>query len=79
MEPAGAGLVQLAAANVTGGLTDDLAITVDRGTSGRYGDCTGFTGSRIYTGTLTSLAAVPAGVATGWQPRTAGAGRSGSP
>jgi hypothetical protein len=66
-----AATVRLAAEAVQGRLADALAVTVDRGTGGGYGDCTGFSGSRIFNGNLTSLGradTADGGLSTGWQP-----------
>ena len=52
---------------------DDLApylhLMVERGTVGRFGDCSSFTGDLIWDGTLAEFPrTVGAGVATGWRP-----------
>jgi hypothetical protein len=60
-----AGPVRLAAESVSGTLAGHLRIAVDRGSTGGFGDCTGFAGTSIYRGTLTGL---ENGVATGWTP-----------
>lgn len=63
--------VTLTATSLAGtALADHLTIAVDVGTGGRFGDCAGFGGSRVWTGSLTALAATGGtdGVATGWQP-----------
>jgi hypothetical protein len=58
------GEVRMAAESVSGALARSLNVTVDRGrTSG--GGCAGFTGSRVFTGSLGDLAG---GTATGWRP-----------
>ena len=58
---------------VTGDLAQHLRLSVEAGTGGRYGDCTEFTGSSIFFGSLTDLAAAGQGygVATGWRPAQA--------
>lgn len=61
--------VSIAAVDVSGPLADDLNLTVEMGTGGGGGSCTGFTGSLVWSGSLADLAAVSGdGVATGWQP-----------
>lgn len=47
--------VKLYASAVTDGLGANLQVTVEQGTGGSFGSCTGFTGSQIYTGTLGGL------------------------
>ncbi|MGW6128409.1 hypothetical protein ACWFNE_00140 [Cellulomonas sp. NPDC055163] len=42
------------------GLADFLDIEVELGDGGEYGDCAGFTGERVFAGTLAELAALPA-------------------
>jgi hypothetical protein len=51
-------------------LPDHLVLTVDVGTGGVYGDCSGFSGTTVWSGTLAALAAAAStdGIATGWQP-----------
>jgi hypothetical protein len=39
----------------TGNLAPYLDVTVERGTGGGFGDCTGFTGTQIYSNTLQHL------------------------
>ena len=65
--------VALAAADVAGDLLPYLTVTIDRGTGGHFGDCTGFSGATVYSGLLTDLAAADngGGVDTGWHPQTA--------
>jgi hypothetical protein len=63
--------VTLAATSLVGaGLPDHLVLTVDVGTGGVYGDCSGFSGTTVWSGTLAALAAAAStdGIATGWQP-----------
>ncbi|GAA0808420.1 hypothetical protein [Spirilliplanes yamanashiensis] len=72
--PAVPGTVRLTAADVRGALAGRIAVTVERGTGGRYGDCAGFRGAPIYAGTLRDLADDhDDGLDTGWSP---GAGES---
>src|SRR5207253_10287106 len=67
--PAGPGDVHLVADDVTGTLADALQVHVDRGTGGSFASCAGFTGSRVFDGTLTGLVdATEVGVSTGWVP-----------
>ena len=67
--PAGPGDVHLVADDVTGTLADALQVQVDRGTGGSFASCAGFTGSRVFDGTLTGLVdATEVGVSTGWVP-----------
>ena len=67
--PAGPGDVHLVADDVTGTLADALQVQVDRGTGGSFASCAGFTGSRVFDGTLTGLVdATEVGVPTGWVP-----------
>ena len=65
--------VGLFAAAVSGSLAPDLQVTVELGGGGHAGDCTGFTGTQIWSGTLPQLAApTPAtGFWTGWTPGSA--------
>jgi hypothetical protein len=60
-----AGTVRLAAGSVSGTLAGHLRIVVERGSAGGFRDCTGFSGTSLYNGTLTGLSA---GVPTGWKP-----------
>jgi hypothetical protein len=57
---------------VSGGPLDAyLDLTVEEGTGGVFGNCTGFTGSNIFTGTLASFAATHIDFASGagaWNP-----------
>jgi hypothetical protein len=62
-----AGTVRLAAESVSGALADHLRVAVERGPTGGFGDCAGFSGVSIYAGTLTGLSG---GVPTGWTPVT---------
>jgi hypothetical protein len=57
--------VSMAAESVSGALAGSLDVTVDRGRTGGYGSCAGFTGTRVFTGTLQDL---EGGAATGWRP-----------
>ena len=63
--------VRLSAADLTGALIPALRVEVEAGTGGRFGDCTGFTGTSVYTGPLDTLAtgaeATP-GVPLSWEP-----------
>ncbi|WP_166170452.1 hypothetical protein [Motilibacter aurantiacus] len=61
--PEGSGLGLFAAASGTG-LADHLELRVERGTGGRYGDCTGFTGIPVFSGTLAGLATAHGTAAT---------------
>jgi hypothetical protein len=64
-----AGSVRLVADDVTGPLAAHLHVEVRLGTGGGFGDCTGFTGTTFFEGTLAELAAAGAGgVTTGWTP-----------
>ncbi len=38
------------------GLADYIDVTIEQGQGGQYGDCSGFTGTQVYTGTLAALA-----------------------
>ncbi len=61
--------VRLLVDDLTGRLAPQLGLEVLVGTGGRYGDCTGFTGSRIYQGTVAGLAALgQKGITSGWAP-----------
>jgi hypothetical protein len=62
--------VALAADAVTGPLADDLLVSVEVGTGGSAGDCSGFTGRQVWQGTLPELAnPTPAtGYWMGWRP-----------
>lgn len=62
--------VQFGASGVLGDLAQHLQLEVEVGTGGRFGDCSGFAGSSIFSGSLTDLAAAGQGygVATGWSP-----------
>ena len=57
--------IELKATQVAGTLIGQLTVTVDIGTGGEMGDCSGFTGSRLWSGRLADLTA---GINTGWQP-----------
>jgi hypothetical protein len=63
-------VVTFAATDVTGPLAEHLTVTLEAGDGGSFGDCTGFTGSTLWTGTLAALAVASAGdgLPTGWQP-----------
>lgn len=67
--PSPPGVVHLFAEDVTGALADWLVLRVSSGT-GTADDCTDFSGSTVYQGTLSDLVrSVPAdGVDTGWSP-----------
>lgn len=62
--------IAIGAAGVSGDLAQYLGVTVEVGTGAHYGDCSGFTGSQVYAGTLADLSGRGGGrgVATGWQP-----------
>jgi hypothetical protein len=62
--------VQFGASGVIGDLAEHLQLDVEVGTGGQFGDCSGFAGSSIFTGSLADLAAAGQGygVATGWSP-----------
>jgi uncharacterized membrane protein YgcG len=61
--------VRLGVRGLTGTLASHLLLDVYLGTGGGYGNCTGFTGGRIYHGTLQGLAGLgAAGVNSGWKP-----------
>ncbi len=63
--------VALAATSLVGaGLAGHLAVTVEMGQGGRFGDCSGFTGGIVWTGTLGGLAeaAGSVGVVLDWRP-----------
>ena len=66
-------VVAFGATDVAGDLLPYLTVTVDRGTGGHFGDCTGFSGATLYTGLLLDLAAAGngGGVDTGWHPSAA--------
>jgi hypothetical protein len=69
---ADAGTVRLVAEDVAGPLASSLTVRVEVGTGGRFGDCAGFAGNTIYSGTLGGLsggAADRPGIAAGWAPR----------
>ena len=48
-----------------GGLGDHLDIVISEGTGGGFGDCTGFSGSAAFTGTLNAFASTHGGYGTG--------------
>jgi len=53
------------------GLDAYLDVTIDLGTGGAFGDCTGFAGSNSYTGTLANFSATHTNFGTGvggWSP-----------
>ncbi len=62
--------VWFAAVDVSGALAPHVTVTLESGDGGRFGDCTGFTGTTLWTGTLDRLAAASAGngLDTGWAP-----------
>jgi hypothetical protein len=65
-------------ATAGGDLADHLDVTIDQGSGGGGGDCTGFTPSvpGIFTGTLADLATSASGFSTGvgsWAPAATGA------
>ncbi len=62
-------------ASATGALAGQLSLTVDEGTGGAFGDCTGFTATTagLYSGTLAGFATGASSFATGvtnWAPST---------
>jgi hypothetical protein len=65
-------VVTFAATDVGGALADHLTVTLEAGRGGRFGDCTGFAGTAVWTGTLRALGAASAGggLPTGWHPQT---------
>jgi hypothetical protein len=70
--------VKLYLTGLTGtGLGTYLNLTVEAGTGGGYGSCTGFSGSTIYSGTLggfsTAYTAYSNGLSASWTPSTNGA------
>lgn len=67
--------VRFAAVDVSGPLADRVTVTLEAGDGGRFGDCSGFSGDVLFTGTLRALAAASAGsgLDTGWDPSTAAA------
>ncbi|RZS79447.1 hypothetical protein EV189_3801 [Motilibacter rhizosphaerae] len=46
-------------ATASGPLADYLDLRVERGSGGAYGDCTGFSGTTVFTGTLAEYALLP--------------------
>lgn len=64
--------VTVGASGVAGDLAQFLDLTIQVGTGGHFGDCTGFSGTEIYAGTLADLSGRGGGrgVATGWRPTT---------
>lgn len=63
--------VLIGATGVSGALASSLTVSVAVGSGGGGGSCTGFSGSSVYTGSLTDLASLTSsstGVATGWEP-----------
>jgi hypothetical protein len=56
--------------DLTGPLAPWLHLDVQSGDGGRFGNCAGFSGATIYSGTLAGLAAATArsGAPTGWDP-----------
>lgn len=63
-------VVTFAATDVSGPLAPFVTVTLEAGTGGRFGDCSGFAGAVLWSGTLTDLAGASAGdgLPTGWQP-----------
>jgi hypothetical protein len=62
----------------TGGLASYLTLTVDQGTGGAFGNCTGFsvTTAGIYSGTLSNFASTATNYSSGvgsWAPSSTGA------
>jgi hypothetical protein len=51
----------------SGSLGQYLDVTIDVGTGGSFGNCSGFTGSNIYTGTLSDFAATRTNYTNGLQ------------
>ncbi len=66
--------VRMAATAVSGSLAARLSITVEMGSGASMGNCSGFSGTTVWTGTLAALAAAATGdgIPTGWQPSTVG-------
>ncbi len=59
-------VLYVAAGDLSGtGLDDYLNLTVERGTGGSFGDCTGFSGTSIYSGTLDGFTAASTDFASG--------------
>ena len=62
----------VASGDLTGTNLDDyLTLTINEGSGGTFGDCTGFSGSQIYTGTMDSFASTYTDFASGagtWSP-----------
>lgn len=71
--------VKLFASASSGTLSPYINLTVEEGTGGSFGSCTGFSGSSIYTGTLsgftTTKTAYASGVGT-WAPNASGSTRT---
>jgi hypothetical protein len=66
-------VLYVAPGGLTGtGLDDYLNLTIERGTGGSFGDCTGFSGSSIYSGTLDGFTAASTDFASGAGLWTAG-------
>ena len=65
-------------AATSGNLAGDVDVTVEIGTGGGFGDCTGFAGSSAFTGTLTGLSTTHFDFASGitmWSPGATGQSR----
>jgi hypothetical protein len=65
------GAVRLAATDVAGALADHLSVDVAAGTGGGFASCAGFTGTSVYTGSLSGLTGTDPtapGVDAGWTP-----------
>src|SRR2546421_3553361 len=63
--------VRLVAADVAGPLAPNLSVAVSAGTGGGFASCAGFTGTAVYSGGLSGLAAgtpEAPGVPAGWSP-----------
>ncbi len=62
--------VQFGVAGVSGELAQHLLLSVEAGTGARFGDCSTFSGSSIFSGSLADLSTAGQGygVPTGWRP-----------
>ncbi len=69
--PAALAEVRLLAADLAGPLAPNLSVAVSAGTGGGFASCAGFTGTAVYSGGLSALAAgtpEAPGVPAGWSP-----------
>ena len=64
--------VWFAATDVSGPLADHVTVTLESGSGGRFGDCSGFSGTTLWSGRLRALGAASTGngLDTGWDPST---------